>query len=52
LSHFLSENRFPPRIKCGAGFFRKMLGISDVPVAAEYASGEGRLARVRLAVKS
>jgi len=25
LSHFLSENRCPPRIKSGAGFFREML---------------------------
>jgi len=24
-SHFLSENRHPPRIKSGACFFRKML---------------------------
>jgi len=23
--HDLSENRYPPRIKCGAGFFRIML---------------------------
>src|SRR5262245_34281606 len=31
-SHFLTENRSPPRIKCGAGFFVKMLHCDRPPL--------------------
>jgi hypothetical protein len=36
LAHVLSENRRPPRIKCGAGFFRDMrYGLARVSKVTE-----------------
>jgi len=34
LSMIFSENRCPPRIKCGAGFFRIMLDAQQVSPAS------------------
>src|SRR5262245_41435143 len=38
LSMIFSENRFPPRIKCGAGFFRIMLQAPVSRIMAAHAS--------------